>query len=193
MNDQERIEHDLMEAAAKLPQGIAPQRDLWPDIEQAITAPARPERSVWSSVWAQAAAVILLVGGSSAMTYMLMTDDASTTVPGYTGGADALVFEPVSGSFGSNYNLGPDFQMTHRELDARLAEELERLPADVKIDVQKNIATIRNSIAEINKSLAAEPDNALLQELLLSTYQSELALMIEVDGLAKSVMRRNDI
>jgi hypothetical protein len=36
-------------------------------------------------------------------------------------------------------------------------------------------------------------DNVLLQELLLNTYGEELTVMRKVDGLANSVMRREDI
>ena len=195
MSDNERNEFDdeIMQAAGKLATAVAPARDLWPGIEAAITAPARSQRSVWNSVWAQAAAVLLLVGGSSGLTYLAMGGATSTLPPQSAGTGPQLVFEPVSGSFGSQYNLGSEFQVAHNELDAKLAEQLRQLPPETRSDVQKNVNTIREAIREINIALAAEPDNVLLQELLLSTYREEMDLMIKVDGLASEVMRRNDI
>ena len=52
----------LDQAARQLATEIAPERDLWPGIEQAIAAPPRRERSMWNTLWAQAAAIVLLVG-----------------------------------------------------------------------------------------------------------------------------------
>ena len=59
--------------------------------------------------------------------------------------------------------------------------------------VISNLNTIRKAIQELNDALAEEPDNVLLQDLLLSTYHEEMALMRRVDGIANSAMRRDDI
>ena len=40
---------------------------------------------------------------------------------------------------------------------------------------------------------AADPDNVLLQELLLSTYREELTIMKQINGINLSAMRRGDI
>ena len=40
-------------------------------------------------------------------------------------------------------------------------------------------------------ALKAEPHNALLQELLVSTYREELEIMRRVGGLTQEVMVRN--
>lgn len=197
MNDQtdNKFDDDVMAAAAKLATGVKPERDLWPGIEQAIKQPvqdARPQRSAWNTVWAQAAAVILLVGGSSGVTYLTMSSSDDSISPVANGG-QALVFEPVSGSFGSQYHLGPDYVDAKRGLEENLSEQLDRLPEETREAVQANIETIRLAIEDINKALAKEPDNVLLQKLLLSTYREELALMKHVDGIASSAMYRGDI
>ncbi|MBT8078413.1 MAG: hypothetical protein KJO31_07530 [Gammaproteobacteria bacterium] len=194
MNDDiDNKDDEIMQAAAGLATEVAPGRDLWSGIEAAITAPARTGRSRWNSVWAQAAAVVLLVGGSSGVTYLAMKEPAFELQPNNGPNLKQLEFEPVAGSFGSQYNLGSDYLVAHRELDARLNQQLERLPAETREDVRKNIETIRAAIRDINKALADEPDNVLLQDLLLSTYREEMDLMIKVDGLASAVVRRNDI
>ena len=111
MNDRDdtNMDDELMTQAARLATSVSPERDLWPGIEQGIMAPPRRERSAWGSVWSQAAAVVLLVGGSSGLTYLMMSGDEDQTVPAVAE-SPRLVFEPVSGSFGSQYNLGPDCQ-----------------------------------------------------------------------------------
>ncbi len=189
--DNNNFDDELMAAAAGLTTEVTPDRDLWPDIEQAISQPARPARTVLNSVWAQAAAVLLLVGGSSGVTYLAVTDDASPLSPVANG--PALIFEPVSGSFGSMYNLGPDYQDARRSLAAKVDDELNRLTPEERANVEKNIEVIQTAIDEINKALAEEPDNALLQKLLLNTYREELDLMIRVDGITSAAMRRGDI
>jgi len=190
-NDDNTFDDELIARAARLASGVKPERDLWPEIEQRISAPARPGRSVWSSAWAQAAAVVLLVGGSSGITYLAVNDNGDPTT--MVGGTQTLVFEPVSGSFGSQYNLGPDYQDARRNLAAKLGDELDNLSEETRADVVANLEAIRQAINDINKALAEEPDNALLQDLLLSTYRDELTLMNKVDGITRAAMRRGDI
>jgi hypothetical protein len=80
MNETDEFDDELMARAAALPKDIAPGRDLWPGIEQAITAPAAPRRrAVWDTVWAKAASVLLLVGASSTITYLLMEQPVNPT------------------------------------------------------------------------------------------------------------------
>jgi hypothetical protein len=185
------FDDELMATAAELATEVKPERDLWPGIEQAISQPTRPSRTVWNSVWAQAAAVLLLVGGSSGVTYLTMTDDAESVPPVVEG--PTLVFETASASFGSMYHLGPDYQDARRSLAVKVEEELSRLTPEERAEVQKNIDVIRAAIDDINKALAAEPDNALLQKMLLNSYREELDLMMRVDQITSAAMRRGDI
>jgi hypothetical protein len=182
----------LMAAAAALPKEIKPGRDLWPGIEQALarTQP-RIEPWNWQGLFAQAAAVILLVGASSGLTYLAVKDGGSQVSPVVTD--VERVFEPVSGSFGSRYNLGPDFLDARNVLAARLEGEMEKLSPESRAAVQKSLDAIHEAIVEINKALAEAPDNVLLQNLLLRTYHEELALMQQVGGISNSAMNRSDI
>ncbi len=185
------FDDELMAAAAELATEVRPERDLWPGIEQTISQPAIPARTVWNNVWAQAAAVLLLVGGSSGVTYLALTDGVETVSPVAEG--PTLIFESASASFGSMYHLGPDYQDARRSLAVKVNEEMNRLSAEERADVQKNIDFIRTAIEDINEALAAEPDNELLQKLLLDTYRDELNLMIRVDEITSAAMRRGDI
>lgn len=191
MNDDKQDDDYLTRLARGLATDVQPQRDLWPGIATAIgDADARPVVR-WPRLMAQAAAVLLLVGGSSTITWLTMQDAAGPVEQ--VAGTEELTFRPVSGSFGSEYSLGPDFTDARNNLVAKLDEELERLPPDTRAEVEKNIATIRAAIAEINIALAKEPENVLLQQLLLRTYNEELSVMRNVDLLTTSVMRREDI
>ena len=183
MKDNDR-DDKLIAAASKLSTEISPERDLWPGIEQAIRV---PQRSRWTPRFAQAAAVVLLVGASSMLTWMATKDQTRVVevVP-----VD-LVFEQAS--FGGRYALGLGYQEAHRDLQAQLNTELQRLSPEARKEVEDNLAMIRGAIGQINKALAEEPDNPLLQELLLQTYREELAMMKRVGGLTQHVMSRKDI
>jgi hypothetical protein len=179
---------ELMSLARRLPTAIAPQRDLWPGIEKAISEDA--SRTRWNRIVAQAAAVVMLVGGSSGITWFAMKQDMQTPAPTFE--VQPLVLEPVSGNFGSDYHLGTEFMAARSDLASRLDRELQSLPPETQAEVRRNMIRIRSAINEINLALAEEPDNALLQELLLSTYREELTVMRRVEGLASAAMRRND-
>ena len=188
-----RDDDKLMQDASRLATEIAPERDLWPNIEAAINAP--PKRN-WTPMFAQAAAVVLLVAASSFLTYMVMKDGPSATpLPTIADDREWMEFglesQYVYGS--ESVDLGQPFQTARGNLQTQLDNELGRLSPVARAEVEQNLRVIRSAIAEINKALEEEPDNVLLQDLLLKTYREELAVMRKVGGLTQSVMSRNDI
>lgn len=182
MND--KTDDTLMQAAAELRSEISPERDLWPGVAKAI---AKPKRRSWTPVFAQAAAVVLLIGASSAVTYTIVAEREPMVVPVNTN----MVFEQAS--FGNRYTLGPGFQDARDNLVAELEVELQRIPAESRIEIENSLTTMQAAIAGINEALQREPDNVHLQERLLNAYREELALLRRVGGLTRSVMNRNDI
>ena len=176
----------LMQAAGKLATEITPERDLWQGIAAAIEE-AKPEPRRWTPMLAQAAAVVLLVGASSTITYMTVKDDAPQTVVA----SPDMIFEQAS--FGNRYNLGPGFKDARNALAAELDVELQKVSPEVKADVELNLRLIHDEIFKMNQALEEDPENILLQERILRTYREELALIRRVSGLTRNVMMRNDI
>ena len=174
----------LMQAATQLATDIQPERDLWAGINEAIEEPA-PRR--WTPMLAQAAAVVLLVGASSGVTYMTMKDTSPATVVT----SPDMVFEQAS--FGNRYNLGPGFQDARNALAAELDAELQKVSPKDKATIETNLQLIHQAIFDMNEALEQDPENILLQERLLRTYREELALLRRVSGLTRNVMNRNDI
>lgn len=183
----ENFDDKLDRAARELRQEIAPERDLWPGIEKVVGEAIAPRRSRWTPILAQAAAVVLLVGASSTITWMVVRDDNAPVVSV----APELMFEQAS--FGGNDNLGPDFVQARNGLRAALDAELMRLSPEVRNDVRANIDVVQEAIDEINVALEKEPDNVLLQQKLLSAYRDELNLLRNVSSITRNVMTRNDI
>jgi len=183
MSDTDR-DDILVAQAAKLAREIRPQTDLWPGIAAALHKPPRSRRT---PRFAQAAAVLLLVGASSGLTWFATKDRVRIVEVAPA----ALVARQAS--FGGSYTLGVGYQEAHRDLQAQLETELARLSPQARTEVRNNLAMIRAAIEQINTALADEPDNQLLQELLLQTYREELELMQQVGDLTQHVMSRQDI
>ncbi|NNF40021.1 MAG: hypothetical protein HKN64_01495 [Woeseiaceae bacterium] len=178
------IDDRLLQKAAQLDREISPERDLWPGIARAMHT---PQRAGWAPMFAQAAAVVLLVGASSAITYVAVREPQ----PQVAQVSPALVFERAS--FGSNHELGDEFIDARNALVAEMDVELEKLVPTARAEVEANLELIQEAIYEINLALEQEPDNTLLQQRLLSAYREELTLLRRVSGLTRDIMMRNDI
>lgn len=178
-------EDKLLAAARKLSTEISPGRDLWSGIAGAIENPA-PRR--WTPMLAQAAAVMLLIGASSSLTYVIVKEQQPTQT---TGTPTGMIFEQTS--FANRYSLGPGFQDARDALAMGLQTELARLSPEARANVETSLKLIYDAIVEMNGVLEHEPDNILLQEQLLRAYREELALLRRVSGLTRNIMMRNDI
>lgn len=174
----------LMATASRLATGIEPARDLWPGIEEAIRQPRRPW---WTPVLAQAAAVLLLVGASSMVTYLVVSEEPQVIeVP-----RPSLETEFVS--LAGPGTLGDEYDRARGQAVTSLDRELARLSPETRADVERNLAVIRHAIADISAALQEEPDSRLLQQLLVDAYREEVAVMQKVGSLTNRVMARQDI
>ncbi len=183
----EHREERFMADAAKLATEIAPERDLWPDIEAEIRRPAPRAGVPW---YAQAAAVVALVGISSFITYTVMDtgEPAGSSVP-----VMATTFDAEFASFGQELMLPVSFENERSGLAAELDMALDGLSPEVRAEVEENLAVIQSAVDEISAALESEPNNPLLQEMLADAYRKELSVMRHVSGVARSTTARNDI
>jgi hypothetical protein len=180
----------LMMAARNLASEIAPKRDLWPGVAEAIS---EPQRSRWTPMLAQAAAVVLLVGASSMVTYSVIKySDANTPAERMARIEPSnLVFEQAA--FGPDQTFDSVFGRAGGNVKSNLSSGLENLSPEARADVERNLAVIRQAITDISQALEEEPNNAFLQELLIEAYGNELALMNRVGNMAQRVTARKDI
>ena len=188
-------ENDKLTMAARgLATEIAPDRDLWPGIEEAISRPShKPQRSRWTPLLAQAAAIVLLVGASSLVTYSVMKYDAANMAPRSSVQVlpSNLIFEQAA--FGANQTFDSVFGRASGNVASSMDRKLQELSPEARADVERNLAVIRQAITDISEALEQEPNNALLQDLLIEAYGNELALMNRVGTMTKDVMAREDI
>lgn len=186
----------LDEALASLPQDVAPQRDLWPqiraEIEQTpIVAPA----SRVEANWFRLAAAVLLVLATSLVTYYVtrqsMQPQIAQTAPEALP-TPRVTSQPASFNFGSE-RLGAGYMDARAELDKRFQQRLASLPPATRAKVERNLADLRHAADEISATLAENPSDPLLQDLLMSTYQSELQLLANVSELPNASSMRTDL
>lgn len=185
----------LDQALASLPEDVAPERDLWPQIraeiaKTPIVAPASPLQANWFRL----AAAVLLVLATSFVTYYVTRQSMQPQVAQTPEAVPApqVIGQPASFSFGSE-RLGASYMSARAELDKRFQERLASLPPATRTKVENNLADLRRAAAEISKTLAENPSDPLLQDLLMSTYQSELQLLANVSELPTAGSVRTDL
>jgi len=197
MNESNKTGRDpLDEALASLPESIAPQRDLWPQIRAEIEqTPIAAPKSVVQSNWFRFAAALLLVLATSFVTYYVTRQSMQQQVAQVTpeaAPAPQLTGQPASFTFGRE-RLGAGYMNARAELDKRFKERLAALPPADRAKVEKNLADLRHAADEISATLTQHPSDPLLQDLLMSTYQSELQLLANVSDLPTAGSMRTDL
>ena len=197
-NDSEKARTDdrWLQAASRLPGEIRPERDLWPGIEARLRSEASPRRRRGWRFAATAAAAMLLVTMSSLIT--LWVTDRPENLPVSPVQTPAGAVRPAGGiavnaTFGPDYLLGPKYEKARQQLSRELETQLDTLPAETREVVEKNLAQLRQALAEINGALADDPGNVLLQQLLMAAYQDELSVLMEVNRMARSLPTRKEI
>jgi hypothetical protein len=138
-----------------------------------------------------AAAAVLLVAASSLITASLVRrsgDGAVATAAAPAGprngsqpAAGAAVAQPAA--FGPGHALSPEYAAARAQLAAMLTARIDDLPSSARQKLEDNLAQLRRATDEINAALALQPGDPLLEELLLNTYQEELAVLASVNDL----------
>ena len=168
MNDQD---DKLDTALAALPDAIAPERDLWPDIEARLQT---GRGGFWQ--WRVAASVF----AATVLVGMLIIPPAD---PERVAGVTPSEVPATDPELLRYSGLDAEFVRVHDQSLEALAEQLSDLPPATREVVIANLKIIRASIAEINEAIEREPNNVQLRQLLRMAYQQELAI---VNGFRRS-------
>lgn len=191
----------LSQMLAALPKDVQPERDLWQGIQAEIgktpiVTDSAPVVHFASTRWFQIAAGVLLVLATSLTTFVVtrnsMEKDAAMQiaqqpVPTATAPLNAM---PVS--FGTEA-LGADYLKARSELDQRFEARMKTLPPSTRAKLERSLADLRQAANEISATLAENPSDPLLQDLLMSTYQRELQLLADVSEVPVSHPVRTDL
>lgn len=169
----------------ELSPAIEPARDLWPQIEARIneerrTAPGamaaqpRPVRARAVPLrWLAAAAVV----ASVAVGVWIGRSLLPAARPGAgveSAAADAPTALDVA------YVSDPRYQRDRAALMQSLQARLAALPPPARAKVMASLAAIHRAKQDLENALGKDPGNALLQELLVNTYQDEMRVLTDV-------------
>lgn len=180
---------DPLDAALDaLPREASPSRDLWAGIHAEISVPLPVTRRAWP-VWMRVAAGIMLVIASSLTTYVITRQVAQENVLQAQRATE--MHQPVAPAMPASFAqhaLGAEYLQARAALDAEFQRQIATLPPVTRARLERNLADLRRAASEISATLAEHPSHPLLQELLLSTYQSELALLGSVTDMNVPVL-----
>jgi hypothetical protein len=82
--------------------------------------------------------------------------------------------------------MGAGYVDARAALDKEFKERIATLPPVTRAKLERDLADLRMAAADIAATLAKHPSDPLLQELLLSTYQSELGMLGSVTDMTNA-------
>jgi len=97
---------------------------------------------------------------------------------GQNNGQPKLTDEPTA--LQAAYIVDPKFREQRAALVKSLEAKLASLPPDSRAKVISSLTTIRKAKQDLEDALGKDPSNALLQELLVNTYQDEMRVLTTV-------------
>jgi hypothetical protein len=168
----------------ELSHDIPPPRDLWPAISAEISKNAQsaadsrgssrtrmaPSRMQWAAL---AAVVTALAVGMWLGRTMFPIGSTQPQPPVASIGTQDVV--------AAAYVSDPRYLKQRAELVRTLETKMKSLPPETQQKVVASLETIRKSIADIQAALGRDPGNALLQELLVNSYQDEMRVLTAVN------------
>lgn len=160
----------LDERLASLPREVPLQRDLWPAIDAAIGAEDAARRRPRRLPLALAAGLaIALTAG----------------IIGWQAGRSHVVPEAFA------VPADPEYVKTRATLERTYRDRLALLEPTTRNRIEHDLSIIRAANADIRRALAADPQSAVLNRLLESTWQQEFYLYATVVRTTEPAMPRN--
>ena len=170
----------------ELSRDVAPP-DLWPQIaaqltreapaaSSAATASASARRAMRVRYFAAAAVVATLAVGMWIGRTLLPLN--RTEGGALTTGTQATTGAPASLEVA--YVSDPRYRQQRAALLNSLQAQLSTLPPDTRAKVLVSLAAIDKAKKDLESALGKDPSNALLQELLVNTYQDEMRVLSDV-------------
>jgi hypothetical protein len=187
-------EERKVSALRELSPAIEPARDLWPQIEARITAEQRTAPGAMGAqprgVRARAVPLRWLAAAAVVASVAVGVWIGRSLLPAARPGAG--VGSAISGSRASpatldaptaldvTYMSDPRYQRDRAALMRSLQARLAALPPPARAKVMASLAAIRRAKEDLESELGKDPGNALLQELLVNTYQDEMRVLTDV-------------
>jgi len=191
-----------------LPQAIETPRDLWAAIEGRIVTEGKAAgtgadahgdagagsanvtsihgrssstRRLAQMRWMAVAAIIVALAVGIWIGRSVLPTTRPITIPsGSTTTAHTPTVNNGTQTMQAAYLSDPKFRQQRAALAKSLEAKLASLPPDSRAKVILSLATIHKSMQDLEAALGKDPTNALLQELLVNTYQDEMRVLTTV-------------
>lgn len=187
---------ELRAGARALPRGIAPPRDLWPEIRARIEAPAparvadggeetpgvlrfrpRSARPDWRRWSALAAAAVVLVMLSSGATALLMRARSSAPVAAAPAAVAPAATPRATTALVAFRPAELEYLDAVQVLEAELQARRHQLAPQTVTVIETNLAIIDQAIQEARAALEADPSNPDLPLHLSGVYRRKVELL----------------
>ena len=183
MSGSSNTENRKVGSLRELPQSIEPPHDLWPGIEaqleeipnKAGVAGKTPQESRAQRVrWLAAAAMVACVAVGVWIGRSLL--------PGFDRGGNVpeTVQVPDTSAHQVYVVSDPRYEQERAALMQDLQARLAALSPPQRAKVSASLEAIEKAKTDLEQALGHDPGNALLQELLVNTYQDEMRVLTDV-------------
>ena len=192
MSDDGRVRDPRkVSSLAELSPAIEPARDLWPQIEAQIDTEGRSKASavrepggrrramVWRSLAAAAMVASVAVGVWIGRSALPTPGSPGTPAPLSASRAAPGQLDAPTG-LDAAYVSDRRYQRERAALVRGLEARLAALPPASREKVMKSLTEIRRAKENLESALGKDPSNALLQELLVNTYQDEMRVLTDL-------------
>jgi hypothetical protein len=166
-----------------LPRSIEPKQDLWPQIEAQLATPASavvPAPAAQGARRHSPAPLRWLAAAAMVASLAVGVWIGRSAPPGVAPAPIASNTRPASGAVPITWVSDPRYQRQHEALLQSLSTQLASLPPASRAKVLASLATIQEAKRQLEDELGKDPGNALLQELLVNTYQDEMRVLTDV-------------
>jgi hypothetical protein len=194
---------DLMNEVAALPTSIEPPAGSWAKIRAEIEAGGKPGRSndieaqskrpariaFWQRPAFLAAAALVLVAGSSAVTAIALSRRGAEGTRTVAGAAQAPLATAAADSGPASLAqftlVESDYLRAVNDLSATLESDQGSLSPQTIAKLRESIKVIDAAILEARNALAADPANRTLIRMLANSYEQKLDLLKRTTEMAR--------
>ena len=190
MTESSNTESRKVSSLRELPQSIEPPRDLWPRIEAQLgEVPAKAGAAGKSPRESRALRVRWLAAAAMVACVAVGVWIGRSLLPGIPGGPAAPMTSYTTGPVSTVpesqvphqvYVSDPRYQRERAALVNDLQARLARLTPAERAKVTASLEAIEKAKKDLEQALGRDPGNALLQELLVNTYQDEMRVLTDV-------------
>jgi hypothetical protein len=175
-------EERKVKSLAELGGAIEPPHDLWPRIEAQLDAARGAAATPMGRTrlgrlrWLAAAAMVASIAvGVWIGRDLLPLSTGAAGAPPVAGGPP-----PGAAAVNAAYISDPRYVREREELMKSVQQRLQAMPPQTRAKVAASLAAIETAKKDLESALGKNPSNALLQELLINTYQDEMRVLTDV-------------